>query len=121
MKLLADMNVSRRVVEKLREEGLDVARVSEVMSVRATDAEILIEAERRGAIILSHDQDFSTLLASSGARSPSLVNLRVSDVDVQRLTQLILGVLQSAGDELASGAVVTVDDARVRIRRLPIG
>lgn len=82
MKFLADQNLSRKVVDKLCEAGLDVARVADVLNPRATDAEILVEAERRGAIILSHDQDFSTLLAASGMTRPSLVNLRVSYVEV---------------------------------------
>jgi predicted nuclease of predicted toxin-antitoxin system len=121
VKLLADQNVSRKVVDKLREAGLDVVRVGDVLNPRATDAEILAEAERRGAIILSHDQDFSTLLAASGMARPSLVNLRVSYVDVDQLSRVIIRVLGSTREDLDAGAVVTVDDTRVRIRRLPIG
>lgn len=121
MKILADQNVSRKVVERLRAGGLDVVRVGEALHPRAEDIEILAEAERRGAVILSHDQDFSTLLAASGAVRPSLVNLRVSYVDVEQLAGVITSVLASTSDDLMSGAVVTIDDTRVRIRRLPIG
>lgn len=121
MKIVADVNVSRKVIDKLLVEGLDVLRAAEILHPRASDAEILAEAERRGAIILSHDQDFSGLLATSGAKGPSLVNLRVSDVDVERLTRLILTVLRTTRDDLTAGAVVTVDDSRIRIHRLPIG
>jgi predicted nuclease of predicted toxin-antitoxin system len=121
VKILADQKVSRKVVDKLRAAGLDVVRVGEALNPRASDVDILAEAERRGAIILSHDQDFSTLLAASGMARPSLVNLRVSYVDADQLSRVIISVLRSTGEDLDAGAVVTVDDTRVRIRRLPIG
>lgn len=121
MKFLADQNVSKKVVEKLREAGFDVDRVEDLLHCRATDTEILAEAEKNQAVIISHDQDFSTLLAASGSTRPSLVNLRVSFVEVDRLSQLIAAILVATEDDLDAGAVVTVDDTRVRIRRLPIG
>ena len=121
MKILADQNVSRKVVEKLRDAGVDVVRVGDVLNPRAPDVDILVEAERRGAIILSHDQDFSALLAASGAVRPSLVNLRVSYVDAEQVARVVASVLKITGEDLAAGAVVTMDDTRVRIRRLPIG
>lgn len=121
MKILADQNVTRKVVERLRAAGLDIVRVGDALNPRATDGQILVEAERLGAVILSHDQDFSTLLAVNGATRPSLINLRVSYVDADLLCRTILSVLASTAPDLAAGAVVTVDDTRIRVRRLPIG
>jgi predicted nuclease of predicted toxin-antitoxin system len=121
MRFLADQNVSRKVVDRLREAGLDVARVGDVLHPRATDLEVLAEAQREAAVLLSHDQDFSTLLAASGSKQPSLINLRVTYVDADRLARVLVRVVASTGEDLAAGAVVTVDDSRVRIRRLPIG
>ncbi|MBL8669224.1 MAG: DUF5615 family PIN-like protein [Alphaproteobacteria bacterium] len=120
MKILADVNVSRSVVERLRAAGHETMRVTEVMDPRASDAAIIAEARKRSAVVLSHDQDHGALLAISGAVGPSLVNLRVSQVDAGHLAARLVSVLQSLKAELEAGAVVTVEDHRVRIHRLPI-
>ncbi len=121
MQLLADVNVSRRVVLRLRSLGLDVVRVSDILDCRASDRDILVEARRLGAVILSCDQDFGALLAVSGATGPSLINLRVSRVDVEELAHTIMAVLRVTEAELRSGAIVTLDDAGLRVHRLPLG
>ncbi len=121
MKLLADVKVSRRVVERLRVAGVEAVRVPEVMAARAADADIVAEAALRGAILVSHDQDFSAILAAGRAIGPSLVNLRVSTVDADRHGAVILAALAAAAEDLEAGAIVTVDDRGMRIHRLPIG
>ena len=85
MRFLADVNVSRLVVARLRSQGCDVTRVPEIMDCRSPDQEILSEARRRRAILISFDQDFGAILAVSGAITPSLINLRVTYVDAERL------------------------------------
>ncbi len=119
--LLADVNVSAKVVVLLRAAGFHVVRVPEIMDARATDVEILAEAVRRGAVVVSHDQDFSTILAGTGAMKPSLINLRVSHVDSKRLAARIGEVVLKGAEDLRSGAVVTIEDGRVRVHRLPVG
>ncbi len=70
--------------------------------------------------MISHDQDFTAILALSGATQPSLINLRVSSVDASRIASLIVGATRAAEADLRSGAIVTIDDAGVRVHRLPI-
>ena len=120
MKLLADVNVSRRAVERLRLLGFDITRVPDIMDARSSDHEILVEARRRGCVLVSHDQDFGAILALSGAIAPSFINLRVSNVDTAHLAVLIASVVRLADQDLTNGAVVTVDDDGVRIHRLPL-
>ena len=120
VKFVADVNVSRHVVAYLRSAGLDVVRVPEIMDERAADVDIIAEARRRGAVVISHDQDFTAILAVSGATLPSLLNVRVSYVDAERLAQKITAVLKATEQELITGAIVTLDDRGVRLHRLPI-
>jgi predicted nuclease of predicted toxin-antitoxin system len=120
MRLLADVNVSRRVVERLRSRGWDVIRVPEIMDPRSPDYDILSEARRRQAVRVSHDQDFGAILAISGATAPSFVNLRVSDVDADRVARTIADALRTAEADLLAGAVVTLDDAGMRVHQLPL-
>ena len=121
MKILADVNISPRVVAALRADGFDAVRVTEIMPATSTDEEILAEALRRGAIVVSQDQDFSALLAMSGAVQPSLVNLRVSFVDAARMARTLAAALRGTAEDLREGAIVTIDDAHVRVHRLPVG
>ena len=120
MNFLADVNVSRHVVEHLRSQGHSVVRVPETMDPRSPDQAIISEARRRGAIVISFDQDFGAILAVSGATSPSLVNLRVTYTDANRLAATIAGVARIAEADLLAGAVVTIDDTGIRVHRLPL-
>jgi len=121
VKLLADVNVSALVVQRLRHAGVDVTRGSEIMDPHASDAQILAIDEQRGCVLISHDQDFGALLAIAGATTPSLINLRVTVVDVDFLVRCILSALVSARDELVQGSIVGIEDSRMRVRPLPIG
>lgn len=121
MRVLADVNVSRHVVTRLRASGFDALRVPEVLDPRAADADIIACALRIDAVIVSHDQDFTNLLAATGASRPSLINRRVSYVDAARLAASIATVLLSAGADLARGAIVTLEDGGFRIHGLPVG
>jgi predicted nuclease of predicted toxin-antitoxin system len=121
MKILADVNVSPRVVAALRADGFDAVRVTDVMPATSSDEDILAEAARLDAVVVSQDQDFSALLAMTGATRPSHVNLRVSFVDADRLARAIAAVMRAVPDDLAAGAIVTIDDVRARVHRLPVG
>lgn len=121
MRVLADVNVSRRVVDRLRAAGFEVVRVPEILDARTPDIEILAEARQRGAVLISHDQDFGALLAASGERQPSLINLRVTALEVDPLAERIRAVLVAFAEELGAGVIVTIDDERLRLRPLPVG
>jgi predicted nuclease of predicted toxin-antitoxin system len=41
IRFLADMNISPRTIEALRQQGWDIVRVSQVMPVDATDRDVL--------------------------------------------------------------------------------
>jgi predicted nuclease of predicted toxin-antitoxin system len=120
VKIFADVNISPRVVEHLRQAGHDAVRITDLMDARASDEEVLARAASAGAVLVSRDQDFSALVAVSGAAAPSLVNVRLSSVDPKAISDAILTVLGEAADEIEGGAVVTIDDSGARLHRLPI-
>jgi predicted nuclease of predicted toxin-antitoxin system len=121
MKILADVNISPRIVAALRADGFDAVRVTDIMPATSLDEDILATAARLGAVLVSQDQDFSAILAVTGATGPSHINLRVTFVEADRLARTIAAVMRSLTDDLAAGAIVTIDDARVRVHRLPVG
>lgn len=121
MRLLADVNVSGRVVERLRALGWVVDRTSEHVPANAPDQEVLALAARFGAVLLTRDQDFPALLARSGETQPSILNVRCATVDAERLAQLLDRALRAAEHDLRAGAIATIDDVGARVHRLPLG
>jgi predicted nuclease of predicted toxin-antitoxin system len=96
LRILADVNVSGHVCSGLAAAGHEVLQVRHVLDLRTPDEEVLAEARKRRAVLLSHDQDFGGLLAVSGASGPSWINLRVTHVDSRKLVAPILTVLEAA-------------------------
>jgi predicted nuclease of predicted toxin-antitoxin system len=121
VKILADVNVSVLVVTRLRELNVEIERVPEVMDSRTADQEIVEFAFKSGSVLLTHDQDFTAILALSGARKPSLINLRTASIDFDFLARCVQSAITGAEVELQAGAIVTVEDGGIRVRRLPIG
>ena len=120
MKLLADQHISPRTVEFLRALGHDAVRVSERLSPHATDRAILALAASEGRVILTQDLDFTGLVATSAGAPASLIVLRLASPRVERVNEVLRSVLPSIEEMVRSGAIVTVEDSRIRIRSLPI-
>lgn len=87
----------------------------------ALDEEIILHGRDDGRVIVTLDADFHSILARVGASAPSVIRLRVQGLDGTEIATLILRVIDACGNELAAGAAVTADTARIRLRRLPIG
>jgi predicted nuclease of predicted toxin-antitoxin system len=120
MKLLLDMNLPPAWCTALRYDGHDVQHWSMVGDLRATDQAIMRFAQANGFVVITHDLDFGALLAATGARSPSVVLLRTGDVSSPVVESLLLRALRACSNELAAGAIVTVDEAGQRVRVLPL-
>jgi predicted nuclease of predicted toxin-antitoxin system len=83
------------------------------------DEHILARAGAEGSVLLTADLDFGEIQARSfGSVSVLILRLRshASANVIARLAQ----ILDFAAPALASGASVTIEEARLRIRRLPI-
>lgn len=119
-RFIADMNLSPRTVAALREHGWDVIRVSEILPANAADVDILELARRQERAVITQDLDFSTLLALSGHARPSLVTLRLTATDPDTVTQRLLEVLPQCDEVLCEGCAITIEDATLRVRRLPV-
>lgn len=61
MKLLADENMARPVVERLRQDGHQVEYIAEGPR-GGTDTDIIDLANRTAAIVLTDDKDFGELV-----------------------------------------------------------
>jgi predicted nuclease of predicted toxin-antitoxin system len=120
MRLLADMHISPRTVAFLRALGHDVVRVSDILPLQAPDEAIVSHADENGRVVLTQDLDFSAIIALSGQQSPSLVSLRLASARVEYVNTVLAKVLPEVEEQLLAGAIVTVEDQRVRVRQLPV-
>jgi predicted nuclease of predicted toxin-antitoxin system len=120
MKLLVDMNLSPRWVDTLRDAGWDAVHWSSIGRGNEPDAEIMQYAAQSGYTVLTHDLDFSAILAATHGDRPSVAQLRTDDVSPSVVSAAVIAALRRAEPELEKGAVLTVGSERVRIRMLPI-
>jgi len=82
--------------------------------------DILRQARSDGRICVTLDADFHSLLAISGERSPSVIRVRKEGLGAAALAALLQGIWSGIEEALNGGALVTVTERSVRIRRLPI-
>lgn len=120
MRLLADVHISPRTVKFLRSLGHDVVRVSEALRPTASDQEIIDNALDDGRVVLTQDLDFSAVVALSGRSAPSIVSLRLTSSRIENVNSRLAVAIPLIESDLREGAIVAVEDERIRTRRLPI-
>ncbi len=120
MKLVLDMNLSPEWVPLLRRHGIEAIHWSSIGACTAPDHEIMAWARENDAVVFTHDLDFGSLLAHTQAGRPSVIQVRTQNVTPHHLGDLILNALNACRSALIQGALVTVDEAKSRVRILPI-
>lgn len=120
MKLLIDMNLSPQWVEFLEGHGFDTVHWSSVGNPRAADKTIIAWAREHSRVILTHDLDFSRLLALTRASGPSVLQVRTEDVLPSAIGDLVVHALEQHAAILQAGAIAVVDPRSSRVRILPI-
>jgi predicted nuclease of predicted toxin-antitoxin system len=120
MRLLADLHISPRTVQFLRSLDHDVLRVADLLPATASDKTIVERAAQVERIILTQDLDITAIIALSRRQYPSLVTLRLSSARIEFVNTILQRTLPILEEDLLQGALVTIEDSRIRVRRLPL-
>ncbi len=120
MKLLVDMNLSPQWVDRLNVAGLPAVHWSGIGRMDAPDVEIMAYAAKYDYVVLTHDLDFSAILAATQGTKPSVVQIRSDNLSPAVIGDRLIAALQQMVPELAAGALLTVDPGRTRLHLLPL-
>ena len=121
MRFLADMGVGVRVVQWLREQGHDAIHLRDENLHRSPDEDVFAKALAEDRIVITFDLDFGDLAAFMHDRPARVILFRMTNARTARVIRRLADVLAVSAEALARGAIVIVEDARHRIRRLPLG
>jgi predicted nuclease of predicted toxin-antitoxin system len=118
MRLLLDMNMSPKVAERLRTEGHDAVHLRELGLGRSPDRDVFAHATTDRRIVVTFDLDFGEIVGLGAGTGVILLRLR--SVRTAHVQQRVSVALTLAAEALHAGAVVLVEDARIRVRTWPI-
>ncbi len=121
MRFLFDQCLSPDFAQALAAVGHDIVHVRDRGMQRAGDPEVLQLARSEGRILVSADTDFGTILAQTSAIRPSVIIFRrTTGRRPAEQAALLVANLPAITEALHAGSVVVVEEARLRVRRLPI-
>ena len=120
MRFLIDNALSPSMADGLNKVGYDAIHVRNIGMSKASDLDILNYALKEDRIVVSADTDFGTLLALRDASKPSFILFRRTDKRPTALLMQLIANLEQIAEALSEGAVIVIEDKRIRIRQLPI-
>ncbi|MCP5523097.1 MAG: DUF5615 family PIN-like protein [Verrucomicrobiales bacterium] len=120
MRILIDMNLSPDWTRVFIENGWQAVHWVDVGSPSAPDRELMEWARNASYVVFTQDLDFGTLLATTGASAPSVVQLRCEDTRPASMSGMVVAALRGQESQLAGGALMTIDPRKMRLTLLPL-
>ena len=99
MKIVADENVERPIVKRLRADGHEVTFILET-APGSKDPDILRLAAREGALLVTCDKDFRQLAIEARRPSSGVLLLRIDGPSIQAQADRVAETIQFYGEQL---------------------
>jgi predicted nuclease of predicted toxin-antitoxin system len=113
VKILLDACVWGKAKERLAQEGHDVVWAGD-WDEDPGDLEILERARREGRLLITLDKDFGELAIVRRVRHAGI--MRLVGISAKSQAGVCLHVLNRYSELLQTGAILTIESNRVRIR-----
>jgi predicted nuclease of predicted toxin-antitoxin system len=117
MDFLADENVPRPIIERLRTDGLTVRSVFEE-SRGIDDTDVLSLADEAGLILITQDHDFGELAILRRMPVAGVLLLELARLPLREQIERVATFLSGDPKDL-TGNLTVIEPARVRVRGLP--
>ncbi len=117
MKLLLDSCVWGKAKEELVAAGHDVVWAGDWLSDPG-DSAILQRAHAEGRVLVTLDKDFGELAVVYRQAHTGII--RMHKVSARHQAGMLVKILAEHGKELSKGAIVSVNEYRIRVRRSDI-
>ncbi|TVQ06435.1 MAG: hypothetical protein EA359_01115 [Balneolaceae bacterium] len=120
MKILIDMNLTPDWVHVFQENGYSAVHWTEKGIANATDQTIMKFAREHGYVVFTHDLDFGNILAASGEKKPSVIQIRTENTAPEVMKDVLLKALKQFENHLLEGALITLHPNRMKAKILPL-
>src|SRR5262245_21608851 len=116
MRFLADENVSRFVIERLRANGYEVLSIRETRS-GAPDKDVLATAHAEKCILITEDPDYGGLVVRQRLAILGVILLELDRLSNAAEAEAAAEVVSTHADRLL-GNLVVIEPGRIRVRPL---
>ncbi len=117
MKLIGDPLFPVLVVKKLKRAGHDAVHAVEIGAGDLPLTEILKLALLENRVVLTKNQRLARLVESKPGSWPSVVLLKLKGGSSDSMSRLLTKLLALFDDDLASGAVVVVNEGQTLLKK----
>jgi predicted nuclease of predicted toxin-antitoxin system len=116
MRLLADENIPRKIVDRISENGHNILWIKDT-APRSSDDRILSIAEADERIILTFDRDFGQLVCERKLlATQGIIYFRLDGLSPSMMAEAVIDALNS--DTIFQGYFTVITKTRVRQMRL---
>lgn len=116
--IVADENIAREIVARLRADGLEVVWIAE-SAPSADDVDVLSLAVGMGAVLLTDDKDFGELVVRERRPHRGVLLVRMAGVPHTTRAEMLSDLLRASLPELRDAFTVLNGEGQARIRRQP--
>lgn len=117
MKVKLDENVPAGLVSVLRKHGHDAVTVPDEALTGQPDAAIWDAAQRENRLVLTMDRRFADVRSLGRVAHAGIIMLRPATQGLKAIRALFQSLVDQHPLEAFTGAIVIVDDRRIRVRR----